>query len=42
MFSSQYCKIFKNSYFDEYLWMGAIESFSFYVSLNVFLHKQIT
>ena len=29
-------EIFKNSYFEEHLWTTASESFSFYVSLNVF------
>ena len=32
--------IFMNSYFEERLWKAAFESFSFYVSLNVFLHEQ--
>ena len=38
----QYCQIFKNSYFEEHLWTAASTSFSFYVSLNVFLNEQIT
>ena len=28
----------KNTYFEEHLWTASSESFSFYVSLNVFLH----
>ena len=42
-FSCEYSQILKNTYFEEeHLWMAASESFSFYVSLNVFLHEQIT
>ena len=40
VFSWQYCKIFKNSYFEEHLWTSASKSFSFYVSLSIFLHEQ--
>ena len=42
MFSCKYCQIFKSIYFEEHLWTAASESFSFSVSLNVFLHEQIT
>ena len=42
VFSWQYCEIFKKSYFDKHLWTAAFQSFSFYISLNVFLHEQIT
>ena len=42
VFSGQYREIFKKSYFEEHLWTAASESFYFYVSLNVFLHEQIT
>ena len=34
----QYCEIFNNSCFEELLWTASSEMFSFYVSLNVFLH----
>ena len=36
MFSSEYCQIFKNTYFEEHLWMAVFESFSFYVSLTFY------
>ena len=43
MFYCEYCKTFKNTYFEEYLQTAASESFSFYdVTLNVFLHEKIT
>ena len=42
MFLDSNSKIFKNSFFEEHLWTAASESSSFYVSLNLFLHEQIT
>ena len=42
VFSWQYYKIFENSYTEEHLKMAASENFSFYASLNVFLHEQTT
>ena len=42
VYSWQCCEVFKYSYFEEHLWTAAFESFSFYVSLNFFLHEQIT
>ena len=42
VFSWQYRETFKNTYFEERLWTTTFESFSFYVSLNVFLHEEIT
>ena len=38
----QYCEIFHNSCFEEILRTASSKTFSFYVSLNVFLHEQIT
>ena len=42
VFSYEFCQIFKNTFIEEHLSTVASESFSFYVSLNVFLHDQIT
>ena len=42
VFFDSYCKIFKNRYFEEHLWTAASESSTFYVSLKLYLHEQIT